>query len=114
MKYKDIFLYIIMNKRINEIYKNELINYEYVENEDILKIPLGTHIKYISKNSLIKKGGFLKEIKNSSVLELLNIQKKNKYYVYTKNNYIFYKKHDKLRNLLQTLVDSEFKIKKSS
>ena len=102
-----------MNEKINQIYKmykNELKNYIYVEGNDILNIPLGSCIKYISKNNLMKKGGFLREIKNSSILELINSQKKTKWFIYTDKNYIFYNKNtNKLKDFLQTLIDSDFK-----
>lgn len=106
-------IFNIMNEKINniyKIYKNELKNYVYVEENDILSIPLGSSIKYISKNTLMKKGGFLKEIKDSSILELINPNKKRKWYIYTDKNYIFYNTNtNKLKDFLQTLVESDFK-----
>lgn len=101
------------NDKINEIYKiykNELKNYKFVEGNDILNIPLGSCIKYISKNNLTKKGGFLKEIRDSSILELINPSRKSKWFIYSDKNYIFYNKSaSKLKDYLQTLIDSDFK-----
>lgn len=94
-------------------YKNELLNYKFVEDSDILSLPLGCHIIYFSKDQSVKKSGTLKDIKDISILELRYI--KNRWYIYTKNNYIFFKlKTNKLRNSLESLLNSDFKITKKS
>ena len=94
-------------------YKNELVNYKFVEDSDILSLPLGCHIIYFSKDNYIKKSGTLKDVKDISILELRYFKKK--WYIYTKNNYIFFKERiNKLRNSLQSLLNSDFKITKKS
>lgn len=102
-------------KNINEIYekyKSELINYKYCDNDNINDIPNGSHIKYISKKNLLKKNGFLKNIKDITILELFSI--KRKWYIYTNQYYIFYKNpgSNSLKNALQYLVDNNFSITK--
>jgi len=104
-----------MNNIINEIcvkYKSELINYKYCDNDNINDIPNGSHIKYISKKNLLKKNGFLKNIKDSTILELFNLNKR-KWYIYTNQYYIFYKNpgSNSLKDALQHLVDNNFSIK---
>ena len=105
-----------MYNKINEIcikYKSELINYKYCDNDNINDIPKGSHIKYISKKNLLKKNGFLKDIKDSTILELFNLNKK-KWYIYTNQYYIFYKNPggNSLKDTLKYLVDNNFSINK--
>ena len=102
-----------MDDKINEIiikYKLELINYKYCDYDNINTIPLGSNIKYISKKNLLKKNGFLKNIKDGSILELINTKKK--WYIYTDKYYIFYKIpcNNSLKNTLQYLLDNNFGI----
>jgi hypothetical protein len=105
-----------MNNILNDVcikYKSELINYKYCEYDNIINIPLGSHIKYFSTKNMVKKNGFLKDIKDISILELININKKTKWYIYTNQYYIFYKipGGTKLKDALQYLVDNNFSIK---
>lgn len=95
---------------INKKYEKELIDYNYVKSNEIINIPLGCYILYISRNSLYKKGGFLKAIKDKSILELMNVNKKHKWYIYTDQYYIFYKlsNQNKLRDTLQNLLNTNF------
>ena len=94
-------------------YKLELTDYIYSEYVNIINIPLGTYIKYISKKTQLLKSGFLKNIKDSSILELFSI-KKRKWFIYANEYYIFYKipVHNKLKNSLLDLVNNNFIIKK--
>jgi len=94
-------------------YKKDLTNYKYCEYNNFQTIPLKCHIKYISKNNFIKKSGYLKENKNS----IMNLYNGNKnWFIYTDKYYIFYKLYnkDKLKEYLQNIIDSDFKIKKLS
>jgi hypothetical protein len=105
-----------MSDILNEIcikYKSELINYKYCEEDKINDIPRGSHIKYISKKNLLKKGGFLKNIKETTILELFNFNYR-KWYIYTDKYYIFYKipGSNSLKNTLKNLVDNNFNIEK--
>jgi len=90
-------------------YKNELVGYIYCDINNINDIPIGNDIKYISKNTFIKKNGYLKEINGSSILKLTNKFKKE-WYIYTNKYYIFHKKisNNKFKNILQNLIDSNF------
>ena len=110
----------IMSNKLDIIYnkyKKELLNYTYVEPENIINIPRGSYIKYFSKNLLNKKGGFLKDIKDISILELFIINKR-KWFIYTDKYYIFYKipihttLHDTLKSSLMDLIKNDFKIVK--
>lgn len=96
-------------------FKTQLINYKYVELQNINTIPLGAYIKYISKNNLILKGGFLKNIKENEILELFLVNKR-KWFIYTDQYYIFYKipVHNKLKNSLLDLVNNNFTIVKNN
>jgi hypothetical protein len=105
-----------MNNIINQIsikYKTELINYKYCDNDYINNLQNGSHIKYFSKKNLVIKNGFLKNIKDSTILELFNLNKK-KWYIYTNQYYIFYKNpgNNSLKNILKNIVDNNFSIKK--
>jgi len=107
----DNNLKFVLNK-----YEEELENYKYIENiEDYENIPTGTYIKYICKKSLFKKkGGFLKNVRNKSILELYNNLLKRKWCIYIDKYYIFYRisNKEKLKNIFQTMIDSDFKILK--
>ena len=95
-------------------YESELINYKYCDSDNINDIPKGSHIKYFSKKSLLRKNGFLRNIKDNSILELININKKIKWYIYIDQNYIFYKNpnSNSLKETLKNLVNNNFSIKK--
>jgi hypothetical protein len=90
-------------------YKNDLINYKYCDYDNINNLSIGLHIQYICKKNLLKKSGFLKDIKNNSILELTSLNKKNKWYIYINQYYIFYKvRCNKLKNTLLYLLDNNF------
>lgn len=102
---------------INKIfikYNMELINYKYIEYENIKDVQKGSFIRYISKKNLIKKGGFLKEVKDPSVIELYNNMIRKKWCIYIDKYYLFYKvpNRNKLKNALQNLLDTNFGIKR--
>ena len=92
-------------KRIYELYN--LHNYIYIENnENILNIPIGHHIIYVHKESLTKKTGYLKEIKDK------NYVKVRYYWISTHDNFIFHKLKMKTDNSfkesLRDLLESDF------
>jgi hypothetical protein len=93
-------------------YKDELENYIYVPEDNINSIPFGAHIQYISKISLIKKGGILKNIRDSSILEMKNFSTAKKWYVYIENCYIFYriKSRPSLKDALKNLINNDFNL----
>jgi hypothetical protein len=99
------------NKNILDKIKDELIDYNYTE--DILNIPIGCHLKYVSKKNFIKKSGILKEIKDETILELRVF--KTRWFIYTDKYYIFYKKivKNKFKKILEDLVKNDFKIIKN-
>jgi hypothetical protein len=96
---------------ICKTYNNKLKDYIYVDPLLIKDIPLGSSIAYISKKNFSKKGGFLKSIKDDTILELINSYNKSRWYVYTQKYYIFYKipNRNKLKNALLNLINSDFK-----
>ena len=101
-----------MNENILDKLKNELIDYNYTE--DIINIPIGSHLKYVSKKNLVKKSGILKEIKDETILELRVF--KTKWFIYTDKYYIFYKKivKNKFKKILEDLVKSDFIVVRNS
>ena len=107
----DNNLKFILNK-----YEEELENYKYIENiEDLENIPVGTYIKYICKKCIFKKkGGFLKIIKDKSILELYNNLIKRKWCIYIDKYYLFYRvsEKEKLKTLFQKMIDSNFEMLK--
>jgi hypothetical protein len=96
---------------ISHTYNDKLKDYIYVEPLSIKTIPLGSSIAYVSKKDFSKKGGFLKSIKDDSILELINSYNKARWYVYTDKYYIFYKvpNRNKLKSALLNLINSDFK-----
>lgn len=107
----DNNLRLILNK-----YESELENYKYIESiEDLENVPIGTYIKYICKKSIFKKkGGFIRNVKDKSILELNNNLLKRKWYIYIDKYYLFYRvsEKEKLKNLLQKMINSNFEILK--
>ena len=113
MKYKYI-INIMENsitdtklKIILEKYKTDLVDYKIVD-DNIELLPVNCYIKYISKKNYVKKGGFLKEVKDKNILKLYI--KNNSIYIYTKNYFIFYKErsNNTFKNQLKKLVDTNF------
>ena len=98
---------------ILEKYKNELSDYKIVDDNNILDLPKYCHIIYFSKKYLHKKSGMLKDIKDSSIVELCMNRVNRKWFIHRNENYIFYRpKCSKLRNSLQNLLNSDFKVTK--
>lgn len=95
-------------------FKDELNNYNYINDENIVNIPLGSYIKYISKKSFILKKGFLHEIKDNTIFKLKYSYKK--WYIYTDKYFIFNKisNSDNFKSILKQLVDSDFNDVKSN
>ena len=69
---------------------------------------LNSHVIYISKVGLNKKGGYLKSIRDNSIIELYVCKKKwniyqNKYYIFNRE------RGNKMKFFLQKLVNDDFK-----
>lgn len=96
---------------IKKNYKNELENYTDLNNLDDLGI--GCHIKYFSKKNLKKKSGFLKSVKENSILELY-LPPNKKWFIYIKDYYIFYKIIEKnsFKTMLKNLIENDFNLLK--
>ena len=102
-----------MSNKFNDIclkYKDILTNYQYIDN--LLDIPLKSHVIYISKKTQLKKGGFLKDIDEEGIIHLFVGNRK--WSIYSDKNYIFYKlsKNEVFKRTLQKLVDNDFGMKK--
>lgn len=91
-------------------YKTKLENYKYVQYEQLCNIEPKTHISYIKKNNLNIKNGYVKEVKDNSIIELTNHYKKRIWFIYTKDYYIFVRESNtnKFKMALKSLVDSDF------
>ena len=99
---------------IKNKFNNKLCNYEYIENNNIINLPFGTNLRYISKNSLNKvRSGYLKEVYEGNIIELY-INSKNIWHIYLDKFYVFQKKskNDILRSALQSLLDTDFNLLK--
>jgi hypothetical protein len=92
-------------------YKDVLEGYTYVPEDNIDTIPINSHIQYIEKNNFKKKGGVLKLIRDSCILEI-RIFDRGKCYIYISKYYIFFKKkfRSSLKNTLKDLVDNDFNL----
>lgn len=110
-KNNNIYNIILINKRLDK-FTNYLVNTKYIDNNNILETPLGSYIIYITRNSLIKKSGFLVKIISEDIYKIKNYNKI--WIIYTNKYYLFYKEpvRDKLRELLNNLVNNDFRIKK--
>ena len=99
---------------IKNKFNNKLSNYEYFDNNNIVDLPFGTNLRYISKNSLNKvRSGYLKEVYEGNIIELY-INSKNIWHIYLDKFYVFQKKskNDILRSALQSLLDTDFNLLK--
>lgn len=107
-----------LNNKESELHKDiELEGYEYIKEENIINIPIGSRIYYFSKNDFLKnrifkKTGILVNIQNPEILKLRG-GFNSKWYIYTNQYYIFYKKkiHKKnaFKEILTKLVEEDFK-----
>ena len=50
-------------------YEDILLNYNYIPSDKIYNMNIKSHIIYFSKNGLVKKNGYLKNIKHETILE---------------------------------------------
>jgi hypothetical protein len=93
---------------IKNIHKDNINNFKYIDN--IEELLINDYIWYFKKKNLIKKTGIIKQIIDNNILELYNQQKNKIWYIYTEQHIIFKreKKNDKFKNLLQTLLDTDF------
>ena len=89
-------------------YESILSSYKYIPEDNMSSMDLNTHVIYISKKSLTKKGGYLKSIRDNSILELYVFGRKwniyqNKYYIFNRE------RGSKMKNFLKSLLDNDFK-----
>ena len=91
-------------------YKTKLENYEYVQYDELSNIEPKNHISYIKKSNLNIKNGYVKEIKDNSIIELTNHYKKRIWFIYSKDYYIFVRisNANKFKTALKSLIDSDF------
>ena len=73
-KNNNIYNIILINKRLDK-FTNYLVNTKYIDNNNILETPLGSYIIYITRNSLIKKSGFLVKIISEDIYKIKNYNK---------------------------------------
>tara|TARA_B100001175_G_C19374628_1_gene573516 strand:- start:57 stop:509 length:453 start_codon:yes stop_codon:yes gene_type:complete len=109
-KKNNIFNVMLIDKRLDK-YSNYLKNTIYIDESNILNIPLGSYIIYITKENLMKKGGFLVKIINEDIYKIKNYNKT--WIIYNNKYYMFYKEpvRDKLRSVLDSIINNDFKIK---
>lgn len=89
-------------------YESILNTYKYIPEDDMSSMDLNTHVIYISKVSLTKKGGYLKSIRDASILELYVFGRKwniyqNKYYIFNRE------RGNRMKYFLKSLIDNDFK-----
>jgi len=89
-------------------YESILSSYKYIPEDEMSSMNLNTHIIYISKVSLTKKGSYLKNIRDASILELHVFGRV--WNIYQKKYYIFNRERGtKMKNFLKSLLDNDFK-----
>jgi hypothetical protein len=91
-------------------FKNDLLNYKYIEKEEIKNISIGSSICYFKKNTFKRKTGQIREIKNDDIIQLVSRNRKKIWFLYLDQNHIFLKESNKnkLKIALQTLIDDDF------
>ena len=100
-------------KKIYEKYGDKLDNYKFIEVKEYYNIPIGSFLRCISKNNFfIKKGGYLKEVKDISLFAFHTMTRRSVWFLYVNEYYIFIKipKKDKLKYMLNNLIKSDFAI----
>ena len=109
-KKNNIFHVMLIDKRL-DVYSLNLEKTIFIDEYNILNVPLGSYIIYISKDSLNKKGGFLVQIINDDIYKIKNYNKT--WIIYNNKYYMFYKEpiRNKLRNVLENMINNNFKIK---
>lgn len=112
-KTNKISNFMLIDKRLDD-YKQYLENTIYIDDNNILNIPLGSYIIYFTKNNLKKRSGFLVKIINDEIYKIKNYNKV--WIIYVKKYYIFYKEpiRDRLRHILDKIITNDFKIKKKN
>jgi hypothetical protein len=108
---------IDMNLQLDKIiktYKDELSNYKYIEPLNIPSLDEDIYICYIN-NNLILKHGYVVSIRNKNnmnniIIELKNRNNTRRWFIYTKDMYIFMKDRpkDDFRDLLKSFLDNDF------
>ena len=84
---------------MNNLYKNELLNYVLITKDNILNVPLGSHIKTVDSYNNLRSAGFLvkKDVMNKEIFKNHLVVKSNIYYkLYIKKFVIYYKVIDKM------------------
>jgi len=105
----NIINYNLQN--IQEIYKEELKDYKYIENEqEFSELKLKGSLRYINIHDLkLRYGGLLIKIyyKNNNWYGVIKQQNKH-YYINYKNNYIFYldSKDNLIRNWANLFISN--------
>jgi hypothetical protein len=95
---------------IKNKFQTQLENYKFINNDETCNINPKSYIIYIKKSNLNMKKGYVKEVRDKSIIELINYSKKITWFIYTKDYYIFVRisYNDKLKNALKDLVNSDF------
>jgi len=93
-------------------YKTKLENYKYIQYDQLCNIEPKTHISYIKKTNLNIKNGYVKEVKDNSIIELTNHYKKRIWFIYTNDYYIFVRtsNNNKFKSALKDLIDDDFSV----
>ncbi len=89
-------------------YEDILSNCKYIHEDNMSVMNINSYVIYISKIGLKKKGGYLKSIRDNSILELYVFNRKwniyqNKYYIFNRE------RGNKIKFFLQKLVNDDFK-----
>ena len=104
---------IISHKELKKKYKNELQDYNIIDNlEDFININKGCSIKPIKKSSEeLQKGGVVVKVDkniNNKWFVLITLPKLNYFWrVYFDDNHIFIRTPNKYRNLFESFISKE-------
>ncbi len=100
--------------KIFQIYNIDLINYRYIDSNNIINIPIGSKISCVKKNKYDKTICLLKSIKNTNninnlILQVTSLNNIYSWFIYCKDVYVFmYFKKQTFREMMKELIDNDF------
>ena len=100
----------------DELKEKIIYNYDLLTDENLNELKVGMRVKFITdRTNIVAKTGIFVEIEDE-IMKLTSLRKKRNMYVDIENSTIFFKYNhsNKLRDALEKLVKTNFKIVKLS